>query len=122
MHWKETGLTGPAEVLGRYPITITAPEEIRHIGAVHPIEPIKALLQEPLPIEAQLQQDHRAAPIEVALEAPQQDHQVAPIEVPAVPTVPVAALEALAVLLQDPRLPVVAEVVEGATKKHGPIF
>lgn len=92
MHWKKTDRTGPAEVQGRYPITITVPEAIRHIGTVHPIaEPIKVLLQEPLPIEAQLLQGLPAETTEAAPVVPQQDHRAAPIEVPAVPTVPVAA-------------------------------
>lgn len=105
MHWKETDHTGPAEVPGRYPITITVPEAMGHIGAVHPIAaPIEALPQEPLPIEtallqglpivpieAQLQQGLPAETIEVAPAAPQQGLPAAPIEVPAVPAVPVAA-------------------------------
>ena len=105
MHWKETGPTGPAEVLGRYPITTTVPEAIRHTGAVHPIaEPIEALPQEPLPtetallldlpvapIEAQPQQGLPAETTEAAPVAPQQGLPAAPIEVPAVPAVPVAA-------------------------------
>ena len=105
MHWKETDHTVPAEVLGRYPITTTVPEAIRHTGAVHPIaEPIKALPQEPLPtetallqglpmepIEAHLQQGLPAETTEAAPVAPQQGLPAAPIEVPAVPAVPVAA-------------------------------
>jgi hypothetical protein len=105
MHWKETDRTGPAEVLGRYPITTTVPEAIKHTGAVRPIaEPIEALLQEPLlievallqglptvPIGAQLQQGPLAETTEAAPVVPQQDHRAAPIEVRAVPAVPVAA-------------------------------
>lgn len=104
MHWKETDHTGPAEAQERCPITITIPEAIEHIGAAHPAEPIKALLQEPPPTEAALLQGLPVAPIEdlpqqglpaetteVIPAVPQQDHRAVPIEVPVVPAAPVAA-------------------------------
>ena len=124
MLWKETDHTAPVEVQGRYQITIAAPKAIRHTGAIHLIaELIKVPLPEPLPIEvpAVRLQGLQVETTEVAPATPQPDRRVAPIEVLAAPVVPVAALEVLAVLLQDLRHPVV-EVAEGVTKKHGPLF
>jgi|TARA_R110002051_G_C8401649_1_gene448630 hypothetical protein len=104
MHWKETDLTAPAEAQGRYPTTTAVPEVIRHTEAIHLVEPIKAQLLEPLPIEvpvallqglrvepteARLPQDLQVEPIEATPVAPHQDHRVALTEVPAAPTVPV---------------------------------